>query len=154
MGLSEDALDRLADIVDLQPTKNAALQERWGMESGSEVHRYLEDELREYYYRDEDSRIRATAEAVELVGGEAPEAVGVSAFEAAVVEVVPDHDERSASVVSVLHALDGAADADASDVRAALNRLGRKGVVETVERTVPTYRLAVPRADLDIAVTE
>jgi hypothetical protein len=62
MGLSEDALDRLADVVELQPTKNAELQQRWGMESGGEVHRFLEDELREYYYRDEDSRIRATAE--------------------------------------------------------------------------------------------
>jgi len=56
----------------------------------------------------------------------------------------------------VLHALDeeAAGEADASDVRAALNRLERKGVVETVERTVPTYRLALARSDLDIAVTE
>jgi hypothetical protein len=152
MDLSEDALDRLADIVELQPTKNAALQERWGMESGSEVHRYLEDELREYYYRDEDSRIRATVEAVELVGGDAPDAVGVSDFEATVLDAVPDHDERSASVVSVFHALDG--EGSVSDVRAALNRLERKGVVETVERTVPTYRLAVSRTELQVAVTE
>jgi hypothetical protein len=153
MGLSEDALDRLADVVELQPTKNAELQQRWGMESGGEVHRYLEDELREYYYRDEDSRIRATAEAVELVGGEAEEAVGVSELEAAVIEAVPDHDERSASVVSVLH--DTAdADADAGDVRRALGRLERKGVVAVEQRTVPTYRLAVPRAELELAVTE
>ncbi|MFB6218010.1 MAG: DUF5797 family protein [Halobacteriaceae archaeon] len=150
--LSEEARERLADVVELQPTKNAELQRRWGMESGGEVHRYLEEELGEYYYRDEDSRIRATGEAVELVGGEAPESVGVSEFEAAVVDALPDHDERSASVVATLHALD--AEADAGEVRRALGRLRRKGVVEVIERTVSTYRLAVPRSELSLAVTE
>jgi len=151
--LSDEARERLADVVELQPTKNSELQDRWGMESGGEVHRYLEDELREYYYRDEDSLIRATAQAVELVGGEPAEAVGVSELESTVVEALPDHDERSASVVSVLQGLEGV-EADAGDVRGALGRLRRKGVVDVVQRTVPTYRLAVPRAELDLAVTE
>ncbi|MFW5905887.1 MAG: DUF5797 family protein, partial [archaeon] len=34
MTLSEAALKRLADVVALQPTKNAELQDRWEMESG------------------------------------------------------------------------------------------------------------------------
>jgi hypothetical protein len=45
-------------------------------------------------------------------------------------------------------------EADAGEVRRALGRLDRKGVVEVIERTVPTYRLALPRAELSIAVTE
>jgi len=67
MVLSEQAKKRLADVVQLQPTKNKELQERWGIDSGSEIHQYLESELGEYYYRDDNSLIRATEEAAELV---------------------------------------------------------------------------------------
>jgi len=150
--LSEEARGRLEDLVELQPTKNAELQERWGMESGSEVHGYLEDELREYYYRDEESRIRATAEAVELVVGESGGAIEVSAFEAAVIEAVPDHDQRAASVVAVFHELD--VDAEVGRVRRTLQRLRRRSIVEVDHRTVPVFRLAVAREDLDIEVVD
>jgi hypothetical protein len=45
MTLTEEARSRLADIVELQPTKNKVLQDRWELSSGSEVHQYLETEL-------------------------------------------------------------------------------------------------------------
>lgn len=157
MTLSEEAEARLADIVELQPTKNKALQERWGMESGSDVHQYLESELKEYYYRDENSLIRATAEARAVVTGEKPEsfAVHMTDFERHVFAVAPGPDEESASVVNVLHRLreeygddlenDDGEDPGAKDVRRALQSLKRKGVVELIYRTVPTFRLAVER---------
>jgi hypothetical protein len=160
MGLSEEARARLADIVELQPTKNADLQERWGVESGSEVHQYLEAELRDYYYRDEDSMIRATAAATALVSdlvdtSDVEETVRVTDLEATVLEVLAGPDERSQSVVSVLHAVRERTDADPSveAVRRALQRLKRKGVVETEHRTVPTFRLAAPRAELALEVS-
>ncbi|MFB6135038.1 MAG: DUF5797 family protein [Halanaeroarchaeum sp.] len=147
MSLSEEALDRLADIVELQPTKNKDLQERWGMDDGSAVHQYLESELRDYYYRDEDSLIRATAAAEALVSGEPePEdlSVHLSALEADLLDVVPGPEDRSASVVSVYHDLDDP-EVDIGEVRRALQTLSRKGVLEKVTRTVPTFRLAIER---------
>ena len=164
--LSEAVLDRLADVVRLQPTKNKELQEAWGLESGSEVHQYLESELGEYYYRDDDSLIRATPEAADLVdvapgiegggGDDVPTTIRVPELEARVFRVVADHDERSESVVSVLHKLRDAFDADPSvdDVRAALQSLKRKGVVEVVYRTVPTFRLAAPREEIEVEVAD
>ena len=162
--LSEAALDRLADVVRLQPTKNKELQDAWGLESGSEVHQYLESELGEYYYRDDDSLIRATPEAAELVdvapgieGGDGdgvPTVIRVPELEAQVFRVVADHDERSESVVSVLHKVRDAFDADppVDDVREALQALKRKGVVEVIYRTVPTFRLAAAREEIDVEV--
>lgn len=156
MSLSDVARERLEDIVELQPTKNKALQERWGMESGSDVHQYLENELREYYYRDENSLIRATAEAVALVSGEEmPDTLEVhmSDLERDVFAVLADPDERSQSVVSVLQDLREAKDDeyDVGEVRRALQTLSRKGVAEKVKRTVPTFRLAVDRDSVVIA---
>lgn len=58
--LSDTVEQRVKDIVELAPTKNAELKERWGFESGSEVHQYLEDKLRAFYYRGEDGLIRPT----------------------------------------------------------------------------------------------
>jgi hypothetical protein len=163
MTLSEEERERLADLVSLQPTKNSDLQDRWGLESGSDVHQYLEDHLRDYYYRDENSMIRATAEASSLVGDvdeddEAP-AVHMSDTERMVFAVIAGPEERSESVVSVLHAVreeygdvdDDAADLESSDVRRALQTLKRKGIVEVENRTVPTYRLAVSREVVTIA---
>ena len=75
MTLSEEARERLADIVELQPTKNGELQERWDMDSGSEVHQYLESELKEYYYRNDNSLICATPEATTLIDGEDSERI-------------------------------------------------------------------------------
>ena len=163
--LSEAALDRLADVVQLQPTKNKELQEAWGLESGSEVHQYLESELGDYYYRDDDSLIRATPEATDLVdvdpgieGGDGgvPTMIRVPALEAQVFRVVADHDERSESVVSVLHKVRDAFDADPSvdEVRGALQALKRKGVVEVVYRTVPTFRLAASREEIDVEIAD
>ena len=165
--LSEQAKERLADVVRLQPTKNKELQERWGMDSGSEVHRYLEGELKEYYYRDDDSLIRATAEAAELVDvepgiegddaeGGVPSVIRVPTLEARVFEVVAGPEDRSESVVSVLNKIREEFDVDppVEDVRRALQSLRRKGVVEVIYRTVPTFRLTAPREEIDVEVTE
>jgi len=160
MTLSEADRERLADIVELQPTKNGVLQDRWDMDSGSDVHQYLESELRDYYYRDENSLIRATAEAAEIVGmapesGEAP-AVHMSENERRVFAVIAGPDERAESVVSVLHAVRDEFDADvaAADVRRALQTLKRKGIVTVEHRTVPTYKLAVARDEVNVAEPE
>lgn len=168
MELPEEARQRLADVVRLQPTKNAELQDAWGMDSGSDVHGYLETELGDYYYRDDDSLIRATDEAADLVdvqpgvegGGEngdgVPDVIRVPELQAQVFDVLAGPDDRAESVVSVLNKVrdrfDG--DPDASDVRSALQSLRRKGVVEVVYRTVPTFKLAVERDAVDVEVTD
>ena len=167
MTLSEEATDRLADVVELQPTKNAELQDRWDMDSGSEVHQYLENELGDYYFRDDNSLIRATAEAADLVDVEpgiesdpdadgVPSKIRVPELQAQIVAVLAAPDETSESVVSVLHTLrdEYDIDPDAEDVRSGLQSLRRKGVVEVEYRTVPTFRLAVERDDLEVAVSE
>ncbi|MFC6825721.1 DUF5797 family protein [Halopelagius fulvigenes] len=168
MALSDEEKERLADVVRLQPTKNKELQERWGLDSGSDVHRYLEDNLKEYYYRDDNSLIRATAEAADLVDVEpgvetdadeeegVPSVIRVPALESKVFEVVAGPEERSESVVSVLNKIRDRFDddPDVEDVRRALQSLRRKGVVEVVYRTVPTFRLAVERDEVDVEVTD
>lgn len=163
MTLSEEATERLADIVSLQPTKNGELQERWGMESGSEVHQYLENELSEYYYRDEDSLIRATPDAADLVdvdpgieGGEGGTVIRVPELQGQVFEVLAGPDERSQSVVSVLQDLraEFGIDPEAGEVRSALQSLKRKGIVEVEYRTVPTFRKAAPREDVTVETLE
>jgi hypothetical protein len=185
MSLTDEERERLADVVRLQPTKNKELMERWGLESGSDVHGYLEGHLGDYYYRDENSLIRATADAAELVDVEpgveddedgGPGVVRVPELEARVFEVVAGPDERSESVVSVLHKLRdrfgyerpggegtrlGDADGEASDgeptaedVRRALQNLRRKGVVEVIYRTVPTFRLTVAREEVTVERVE
>ncbi|EMA62674.1 DUF5797 family protein [Halorubrum lipolyticum] len=168
MSLTDEERSRLADIVRLQPTKNGELQDAWGLESGSEVHQYLETHLKEYYYRDDDSLIRSTAEANDLVDvepgieadavakGAAPETIRVPELEARVFEVVAGPDERSQSVVAVLNAVREAfdLDPDVDEVRRALRSLERKNVVEVVYRTVPTFRLAVERDEVTVEVAE
>ncbi|WP_435345262.1 DUF5797 family protein [Haloarchaeobius sp. HRN-SO-5] len=163
MTLSEQARERLADIVELQPTKNAELQQRWGMDSGSEVHAYLESELKDYYFRDDNSLIRATEEAAELVdvepgvtGGEepgaAPSAVNVPGLQAAILDLLAGPEDPGQSVVSVLQSLRAETDydPDVDEVREALQSLRRKSVVEVVYTTVPTFRLAVPRDEFEV----
>lgn len=158
--LSEEARNRVADLVALQPTKNAELQERWGLADGSEVHRYLEAELEPYYYRDEESRIRATAAATELVGADVDAESGTSPvpvppLQYQILEVLAGPDERSQSVVSVLHGLRRAGlDADVDSVRSGLRSLADKGLVEVVQRTVPTFRLAMARDKIDLEVLD
>jgi hypothetical protein len=155
MTLSEEAESRLADLVALQPTKNGELQDRWDMESGSEVHQYLESDLKEYYYRDEDSLIRATPEAAELVGLDDDEVLGVPALQAKIVDVLAGPDEEPQSVVSVLHDLQAeGVDPENDAVRSALRSLQDRGIVESVQKTVPTFRLAVDRESLDVEVLD
>lgn len=62
MPLSEKASQRLADVRELEPTSNSELRDRWDMDSGKVVAAYLRDELGEYTYRDDDSRIRTVDE--------------------------------------------------------------------------------------------
>ena len=160
MTLSDEARERLADVVALQPTKNADLQSQWDMDSGSDVHQYLESELKDYYYRNEDSLICATPEANELVGDEVEgevneQVVTAPPLQAAVIDVIPDHDTEPQSVVSTLHDLrEEGLDPSVDDVRSALRSLTEKGVVERVQKTVPTYRLAVERDALDVERTD
>lgn len=169
MDLSEEERERLADVVRLQPTKNSELQAAWDMESGSEVHSYLQSHLQDYYFRDDNSLIRATSEAADLVdvepgieGGEEGESGGVPSvirvpeLQAQVFEVVAGPDERSESVVSVLNKVRDEFDVDpeAGDVRSALQSLRRKGVIEVEYRTVPTFRLTVARDEIDVEVSE
>ncbi|WP_136687622.1 DUF5797 family protein [Halorhabdus amylolytica] len=162
MTLSEDALERLADVVALQPTKNAELQERWDMDSGSEVHSYLESELGEYYYRNEDSLICATPEAAKLVedeglieGGTEDGTVHVPELQAVVLEVIAGPEQEPQSVVSVLEDLRGAGhDPDVDEVRNALGNLTDKGLLERIRTTVPTFRLAVERDELEVSVLD
>jgi len=51
---------RIEDLVRLQPTKNARLQDKWGMSSGNEVHDYLQSTLADYHFRDGDNLIWAS----------------------------------------------------------------------------------------------
>jgi len=153
MTLSEQALERLRDLVELQPTKNAELQERWDLESGSEVHGYLESELKEYYYRNEDSLICATPEAEAIAAGEEPDSseriVDVTDFEAEMLDVLPEPNENPQSVVATLHALrEAGLDPEVDEVRSGLHGLVDKGAVERVRTTVPTFRLSLERENL------
>jgi hypothetical protein len=155
MTLSEQARSRLADVVERQPTKNATLQDRWGMDSGSEVHAYLEDELGEYYYRNDDSLICATPEAEALIAGEETDdserLVDATDLQAVALDVLPGPDEERQSVVATLHALrDAGRDPTVDEVRSALHTLVDKGAVERVRRTVPTFRLALERESIRI----
>ncbi len=163
--LSAEARDRLADVVELQPTKNGELMDRWEMDSGSEVHAYLEGELGDYYFRDDDSLIRATPEAAELVdvapgvsdpdGDGIPDAITLTTLGKQTFDVLAGPEERSESVVSVLHSLRDAHGVDPStdEVRGALNALERKGVAESIKRTVPTYRRTVERDAVSVTVS-
>lgn len=166
MSLSDAERDRLADIVELQPTKNKELQERWGLESGSDVHKYLEGHLKEFYYRDDNSLIRATTEANDLVDVEpgivdddedgVPDSIRVEPLEAQIFEVLAGPNDRSQSVVSVLQSLRSAhdIDPDVDAVRRGLQSLKRKGVVEVIYRTVPTFRLAVERDSIEVSIID
>ena len=156
MTISEEAKSRLTDIVTLQPTKNGELQDRWGLESGSDVHGYLESELKEYYYRDEDSLIRATPEAAELVGIETDDdVVRVPLLQAEIIDTLAGPEEDPQSVVSVLHDLeDCGVSTDVDAVRSGLRSLADKGIVEIVRKTVPTFRLAIERESIEIKVLD
>jgi hypothetical protein len=160
MTLSEEERDRLADVVELQPTKNAELQERWGMDSGSEVHGFLESTLGEYYYRNEDSLICATPEAEALVGEESsrsgPRVVTGTRLQRQVLDVLPDSDGEPQSVVATLQDVREATGSDPAvdDVRSALYTLDDRGLAERVRKTVPTFRLAVPRDRIEIELAD
>jgi len=155
MTLSTEETDRLEDILELQPTKNGELQERWGMDSGSEVHGYLESSLGEYYYRDENSLIRVSPEGIEALGEDPAEyqadrTIQISALEDGILSVLAGPDERSESVVSVLHSLEAETERepDVAAVRQALQRLKRGDLVTVEYRSVPTFRCAMAREEM------
>jgi len=158
MTLSEQAEKRLADLVALQPTKNAELQDRWGMDSGSEVHSYLESELGDYYYRNEDSLICATPAAEALINGDSVDSgvrtVAGATLQQQVIDVLAGPDGEPQSVVATLHAIQETTDTDPSvdDVRSALHTLADKGLVERVRKSVPTFRLAIERDRIELNV--
>jgi len=154
MTLSEETRERLADIVALQPTKNAELQERWGLDSGSEVHSYLESELGEYYYRNADSLICATPEAEALLGERAENGtrtVSGSPLEQQTIAALSGPDDEPQSVVATLRDIREAGhDAEVDAVRSALHTLVDRGLVERVQRAVPTFRLALDPDRIEI----
>ncbi|MFW6384426.1 MAG: DUF5797 family protein [Halodesulfurarchaeum sp.] len=158
MPLSETARARLEDIAEREPTKNSELEAAWDMDGGSEVHQYLEAELGPYYYRDENSLIRLSPEGEALLerDGEAGHAVAISGLAEAVFEALPGPEERSKSVVAVLQRVRAETDRDPTpeDVRSALRTLVRKEVCERIDRTVPTYRLSVPRSEIELLDTD
>lgn len=158
MTLSEQARERLADVVELQPTKNATLQEQWGLDSGSEVHSYLESELDEYYYRNEDSLICATPGAEALVNGEAVDdaehLVDATGLQSDILDVLAGPDGQPQSVVATLQDLRAAGhDPTVDEVRSALHTLVDKGTVERVRTTVPTFRLVLERDSITVRDT-
>jgi len=158
MTLSEEAMERLAELVELQPTKNAELQEKWGLESGSEVHQYLESELGDYYYRDENSLICATPEAEGIVGEDTggERVVAGTELQRDVIRVLPGPDGDSQSVVATLHDVqeETGRDPTVDEVRSALHSLTDKGLVKRIRKTVPTFRLAIERDRITIEVDE
>jgi len=120
------------------------------MDSGSDVHQYLESELKEYYFRDENSLIRATGETHELLGIENDEVIRIPELQVRIAEVLAGPDEDPESVVSVLHSLrEVGVETDVDAVRSGLRSLQDKGLVEVVQLTVPTFRLATERDRLN-----
>ncbi|WP_251331458.1 DUF5797 family protein [Haloplanus pelagicus] len=65
--LSDREISRLQDVIELSPTSNGELQNRWGLDDSADVHHYLESHLSEWYYRDSESRIQVTEDAEEVV---------------------------------------------------------------------------------------
>ncbi len=160
MSLSAEQQRRIADLVALSPTKNSELQDRWGLDSGSAVHQYLETELKDYYYRDENSLIRATPAATAVLddAGVSTESttVAVDPLAADILSVLPSPNERSQSVVAVLHAVQSATDRDPSveSVRTRLTRLHDRGLIEVISRLVPTYRLKADLNTIELELTD
>ena len=157
MSLSEEARDRLADIIRLQPTKNGELKAEWGMDSGSDVHQFLESELGDYYYRNDDSLICATPKAESMVNGEVTDerTVAGTTLQARVVDLLPGPEGEPQSVVAALHNIrETGDDPGVDDVRSALHTLAEKGLVERVRKSVPTFRLAMERDRIEVAVAE
>jgi len=67
-------------------------------------------------------------------------------------ETLPDHDEPHISVVAALQAIRSETDleTDVDAVRDALASLRKKDAVEMEREVVPTFRMAVPRAELTV----
>jgi hypothetical protein len=158
MTLPDEARERLIDIVELQPTKNATLQERWGLDSGSEVHQYLESELGAYYYRNANSLICATPEGEALVGegdGDGTRSVSGTELDRQVLAALPEPDEEPQSVVATLHGVrETGADPGVDAVRSSLHGLVDRGLVDRIRRVVPTFRLALDRDRIVIETDE
>ena len=67
MGISQEEMERLSDIVDLQPTSNGELADIWGYSEGKKAYDYMSKHLDEYYRRNSNGKIVATEEAQEMV---------------------------------------------------------------------------------------
>jgi len=81
--------------------------------------------------------------------------VGVPPLQAEVIDALAGPEEDPQSVVSVLHDLeDRGVETDVDSVRSALRGLADKGIVEVVRKTVPTFRLAMARASIDVEVLD
>jgi Ca-activated chloride channel family protein len=65
--LSDQALDRLSDLAEFAPTTNSDLADGRDVETGAEIHAYLESELDGYYRRDSNRMLRPTEEAQQIV---------------------------------------------------------------------------------------
>lgn len=55
--------NRAIDLVELAPTKNAELTDKWGYESGSELYSFLSSEFSDYYRRNDNKLIVPTEKA-------------------------------------------------------------------------------------------
>lgn len=99
--LAELEQKRLVDLVRLQPTKNAELKEQWGLDSGSDVHQYLESELEKFYYRDDDGYIQATDVAEEFVQNQQDVYPDVTQPEEQSMEDGPDLERRDLVIALV-----------------------------------------------------
>jgi len=79
----------------------------------------------------------------------------VSPLQGVIIEALSGPDGESQSVVATLQAVRAAGrDPEVDAVRSGLRSLADMGIVETVQKTVPTFRLAVPREDIDVEVRE
>lgn len=58
--LSDQDINRLRTIMQLQPTKNSELCEQWGYDSGSDLYQYLSSNLNPYYERNDNSLLVLT----------------------------------------------------------------------------------------------
>jgi len=81
--------------------------------------------------------------------------ITVTELQETVVSVLADADDEPDSVVATLHGLrDAGSDPAVEEVRRALRSLVEKGLVDRVERAVPTYRLALDRDAIDVETVE
>lgn len=65
--LTAEEKSRLKDIIELAPSSDSELQEKWGLEETGDVYHYLEDHLSSQYYRDSEHQIHPSSKAEEFL---------------------------------------------------------------------------------------